>query len=202
MLAARQHGFGLDAKKLVQLRDLGVPASTIDVMVALSYPAKFAVAPRQYDTERGAGDLDREYAAARADDCYGSYSRVRMYDCYDDRFGNRYGYDYGYGYRNRYGYGYDPYRWNSGSTPIVVIVRPDDGDAPRTGGAVVKGRGYTRTGESRGTATPRRAVPTGSGATTTRATGSTTSTTRSSPPSTSGGSTTPRRTAKPRGGGN
>lgn len=202
MLAIRQHGFSLDPKKLVQLRDMGVPASTIDVMVALTYPAQFAVAPQQYDTDRSAADLDREYAAARAEDCYGSFSRVRMYDCYDDRFGSRYGYDYGYGYgyRNRYGYGYDPYRWNNGSTPIVVIVRPGDDNDPRTGGAVVKGRGYTRTGETRGTATPRRAEPTGSGATTTRATGSTTST-RSSPPSTSGGSTTPRRTAKPRGGG-
>jgi hypothetical protein len=200
LLAERGHGFGLDAKKLVQLRDLGVPTSTIDVMIALSYPAKFAVEPAQYDTDRGAVDLDREYAAARADDCYESYSRVRMYDCYDSRFG--YGYGYGYGYRNRYGYGYDPYRWNYGSTPVVVIVRPDEGDGdPRTGGAVVKGRGYTRTGATRGTASPRGPERTSSGATTVRS-GSSTTTTRSSPPSSSGGSTTPRRTAKPRGGGN
>lgn len=202
MLAIHQHGFGLDAKKLVQLRDLGVPASTIDVMVALSYPAKFAVSPREYDTGRGDAGLDRENAArAWADDCYEPYGSMNRYDCYDNRYGNRYGYGYGYGYRNRYGYGYDPYRWNHGSTPIVVIVRPDEGDDARTGGAVVKGRGYTRTGTTRGTATPRRAEPTSSGATTTRATGST-STTRSSPPSSSGGSTKPRRTAKPRGGGN
>jgi len=201
LLAESAHGFDLDAQKLVQLRDLGVPTSTIDVMIALSYPAKFAVASPRYDTDRGAVDLEREYAAARADYCYDPYSRVRMYDCYDNRYGYGSGYGYGYGYRNRYGYGYDPYRWHNGSTPIVIIVRPDEGDGdPRTGGAVVKGRGYTRTGETRGTATPRRAEPTGSGATTVRS-GSSSTTTRSSPPS-STGSTTTRRTAKPRGGGN
>jgi hypothetical protein len=174
-------------------------------MVALSYPAKFAVAPRQYDTDGGADDLDREYAA-RADDCYEPYGSMRRYDCYDSRYGFGYSYRdrYGYGYdpyRDRYGYGYDPYRWNRGSTPIVVIVRsPDEGET-RTGGAVVKGRGYTRTGATRGTATTRGPDRTSSGESTVRSGGSTT-TTRSTPPSTSGGSSSPRRTAKPRGGGN
>lgn len=205
MLAARQHGFGLDAKKLVQLRDRGVPASTIDVMVALSYPAKFAVAPPQYDAQHGVSDLERENAAGCYDrygsyDPYGSYDRYgsERRDCYSSRYGNSYGYG---AYRNRYGYGYDPYGydpygWNFGSRPVVVIVRSDEGE-PRTGGAVVKGRGYTRTGTTRGTATPRSAEPTGSGAAT--STGGTTAT-RAAP--SSSGSTEPRRTAKPRGGGN
>jgi hypothetical protein len=202
MLAARQHGFGLDAAKLIALRDRGVPTSTIDVMVALSYPAKFAVAPRQDARDYGDLEAGRDNAAAAwVEDCYDPYRTSGRTSCYSSRYGNPYG--YGAYNRNRYGYspyGYDPYGWNYGSRPIVVIVRPDADEEPR-GGSVVKGRGYTRTGTARGTANPRGAERTGSDPSPARATGSTTSS--SSPPSSStGGSSEPTRTAKPRGGGN
>ncbi|MGH7447020.1 MAG: hypothetical protein ACRELT_05650 [Longimicrobiales bacterium] len=193
LLAERQQGFGLNAGKLVQLREQGVPASTIDVMVALSYPAKFAVEPRrEYASDRA--DLEQNAARSWIEDCYDPYYSSRRYGCTSSR--------YGYGYGGRYGYspyGYDPYGWNYGtrSRPVVVIVRPDDDDTARSGGSVVKGRGYRRTGDSNGTAAPRSATERRGDPTPVRATDR--SSTATSTPSTS---TTTRRTAKPRGNNN
>lgn len=190
LLAERQQGFGLNAENLAQLAEQGVATSTIDVMVALSYPAKFAVAPQRAG---GEGEWFDERNAARSylEDCYDPFTSARRYGCYNGRYGYGYGYSRGmYGYSP---YGYDPYGWNYRSRPVVVIVRGVD-DEPR-GGQLVKGRGYTRNGASRGTATPRsepsaRTTSTGSSATTTTTTSS----------SSSGSTSKPTRTAKPRGG--
>jgi hypothetical protein len=199
LLAELQHGFRLNAATLVQLESQGVPTSTIDVMVALSYPGRFAVAPRAERYEAAPG-LDG-YNAARSwiEDCYDPYWTARRQGCYNGRYG--YGYSRGglYGYSP---YGYDPYGWNYGTRPIVVIVQSGEPRDP-SGGSVVKGRGYTRSGAARGTASPRGATETSGTRTTVRATGSTTTTTTRSTPSTSSGDTSkPTRTAKPRGGGN
>jgi hypothetical protein len=202
LLAERQHGFGLNAAKLVRLEQEGVPTSTIDIMVALSYPAKFAVAP----TRSQRGDYDAapraaEQNAARTwvEDCYDPYWTARRSGCYN----GRYGYDYTRGGMYGYSpYGYDPYGWNYGTRPVVVIVQGDGDRMERSGGQVVKGRGYTRSGTARGTASPRGVTESG-GSTPVRSTGSTTTTTTRSTPSSSGGSSSePTRTAKPRGGGN
>jgi hypothetical protein len=154
LLAARQHGFGLDARRLVQLEQAGVPTSVIDVMVALSYPSRFAVrdpdvqAPRQ--PTYGPGTV------GWVDDCYDPF-----WDYYGWRSGMRYGscYDrYGYGWRSRYGSWNDSYYGWRGGGPVVVIVRPEpDPGAPTTSGRAVKGRGYTRgSGDTdRGPAAPR-----------------------------------------------
>ena len=37
--------FGLNARRLIQLDDAGVPSSVIDLMVALTYPQAFSVRP-------------------------------------------------------------------------------------------------------------------------------------------------------------
>lgn len=192
LLAERQQGFGLTADKLARLAKQGVAASTIDVMVALSYPAKFAVAPQR---ARGAGgeDWNDERNAARSymEDCYDPFTSGRRYGCYAS------GYGYGYDRRGMYGYspyGYDPYGWNYNSRPIVVIVQSDDEREPR-GGEVVKGRGYTRSGATRGTASPRTEPGT------TTSAGKSTTTTASPPSSSTGSSSKPTRTAKKRGGG-
>jgi hypothetical protein len=204
MLAQRQHGFGLNAAKLARLDEEGVPASTIDVMVALSYPSKFAVAPQR----QRAGDADawageRNAARSYVEDCYDPFWTARRYGCYS----GRYGYD-GYTRSGMYGYspyGYDPYGWNYGSRPVVVIVRPGNDDEVDSGGSVVKGRGYTRGGAARGTAAPRGTTETRGASVPVRSepkSTTTTTTTRSTPSSSSGGTTeTPTRTAKPRGGG-
>lgn len=188
LLAERQQGFGLNADKLAQLAEQGVATSTIDVMVALSYPTKFALAPQR--PARGEGYDERNAARTYMEDCYDPFTSSRRYGCYNGRYG--YGYSrgglYGYGYSP---YGYDPYGWNYSSRPVIVIVQPTDDAAPR-GGQLVKGRGYTRDGDPRGTARPR----TDPGVTTSTGSSSATSSTSSS-----GSSSKPTRTAKPRGGG-
>ena len=199
LLAERQHGFGLNAGKLVRLQEAGVPTSTIDVMVALSYPAKFAVAPQR--GMRSDTDQYGEWNAARSymEDCYDPFFTSSRYGCYGSRYG--YGYSRGRGIYGYSPYGYDPYGWNYGTRPVVVIVQPEDGEVrDPEGGAVVKGRGYTRTGTARGTANPRGADR--STAAPARATStSKPATTTSKPASSSGSSSKPTRTAKPRGGG-
>lgn len=192
LLAERQQGFGLNADKLAQLAEQGVAKSTIDVMVALSYPAKFAVAPQR--PRAGAGqdwyDDDRHAARLYMEDCYSPFRSSRSYGCYE----GRYGYGYGYSRSGRYGYspyGFDPYGWNFGVRPVIVIVQSEDDTEPR--GQLVKGRGYTGGGQPQGTARPR------SGSTPTMSAGSSTTTT--STPSSSTSSSTKPRTAKPRGGG-
>lgn len=200
LLAERQHGFGLNAGKLVRLREAGVPTTTIDVMVALSYPARFAVAPQRGMRADNGEYPERNAARSYLEDCYDPFFTSSRYGCYNSRYG--YGYSRGGGIYGYSPYGYDPYGWNYGTRPVVVIVQPDDGEGvePR-GGAVVKGRGYTRTGTARGTANPRgtdRTVSAPDRATST----SKPATTTSKPATTSSGSTSkPTRTAKPRGGG-
>lgn len=123
-IAELRDPFDLDARRLLRLADAGVPASVIDVVVAVSYPDRFAI-----DRD---GDIER--LAPRPTDGprrgYG-YGRRRGFfgPVYYDPF-----YDYGYGYG--YGYGYPYY----GPGVVVVEPRPD----PEPNAKVVKGRGYTR----------------------------------------------------------
>jgi hypothetical protein len=196
LLAARASGFGLDGRKLVQLADAGVPKSTIDMMVALSNPKRFAVAPAE--PTRASDVLYAEVQeGGRVDACRDSYYGYYRFRIGDPCF-NRYGYDrYGYGYYSGYRYspwGYDPYYWNV-NRPVVVIVRPQDPDGERTSGEVVKGRGYRRTtGDDTRTATPRATTTnTGSGSSSAVPASSTSS------GSSSGSSTSEPRKAKPRG---
>ena len=157
-------GFALDARRLTAMAEAGVPGSVIDVVVALTYPRKFAierrvpgapgsvaVAPSVADSASGAGTQARGARPCR------DYS-VLMARCYDDVPGyssSGYGYSpYGYspyGYSpyglgggfglGGWGYGYGNGYGNGygGGTPPVIVVRPRD-----AGGRVVKGRGYTR----------------------------------------------------------
>jgi hypothetical protein len=207
LLAARNHGFGLDARKLVQLEQARVPASVIDVMVALSYPNAFAV--QEPDTERQAPQ-QTGYALPSIDECdyplWDDYWRYRPYRRAYDRCYDRY---YGYGWGSRYGLWNDGYYgWYGSNGPVVVIVRPDDGDdGERTPGRAVRGRGYTRGDGTteRGVAQPRSTAGSSDRGSVrpqpSTSTGST-STGRSSGDSGSSGSgSSTGRTAKPRTGG-
>ncbi|HSJ07772.1 MAG TPA: hypothetical protein VK936_13795 [Longimicrobiales bacterium] len=193
LVASQGHAWTLDAATLVRLSDAGVPPSVLDMMIAVSYPQRFAVAPREEPRYP-----DRAPRVARyRDDCmdtyYSPYRRYRT-DC-----ALLYGVaGYGFGYRYMYSpWGYDPYGWGYGYQP-VVIVRPD---GPRSGGdSLVRGRGYTRGGTgSTGTAQPRSSGSRGNPST------SSSPSVQSSPPSSgtdsgsSGGSSG--RTARPRDGG-
>jgi hypothetical protein len=181
-LAQRGQGFGLDAKRLIQLADAKVPANVIDVMVALSYPRSFAVNLAQADGQvvpTGRTQMNSEESFRNG---------PTVYMDWDPMYSNSYGYSNRYGYRGGYGYsGYFPGYWYQG-TP-VIITRPSgsvDTGAPDTRGRMVKGSGYTRPADrgDGGSSTPRSSTSGGS----------------SSGGSTSGGSSSGSepRTAKPR----
>ncbi|MGH7718889.1 MAG: hypothetical protein ACREON_08625 [Gemmatimonadaceae bacterium] len=143
-LIEREQGFDIDAKRLVALADAGLPERVIDVMVALSYPKAFAInrATRQGEirpAEGVRGDGDTYESGRRVGPIYTSSDPFGYSSCSWSYY-SWYGYSpYGCG---GYGYGYG-YGWYPGDNPVVIIVRPEDGEAERRG-RVVKGRGYTR----------------------------------------------------------
>ncbi|HUF50166.1 MAG TPA: hypothetical protein VMN60_05000 [Longimicrobiales bacterium] len=204
LLAAREHGFALDRRTLVQLERGGVSKSVLNVMIALSYPQRFAVQEQAHATTMYRG-ADGRSDDRRLYDCWDPYFRTWR-DCsyypYYDRYGyrSRYGY-YGYDrhdYRyDRYRYGYTGSPWLPGwhNSPVVVIVR-DDGEL-YTPGQVIRGQGYTSGNSPRtGSAQPRSGAGTTTSSGGRSTSGSTTSTSSGSSTGTSTG-----RTAVPRPGG-
>lgn len=126
-IAAMADPFDLDARRLVRLADAGVPSSVIDVMVAVSYPDRFALS-RDGDVDRLGGEAPRAGRRSRG-------YPIPVYGGY-------------YGYRGYYDpYFYDPYYGYYGS-PSVIIVEPRPDPDPNA--KVVKGRGYTRGSGSSG----------------------------------------------------
>ena len=209
-ITAAGQEFDLNGKALVKLADAGVERSLIDVLVAVSYPDRFAV---------GSEDEIEEISTRRVRGGYGGYERS-CYDDYWDRawfdpygfnYASRYGRGY-YGYDGcrRYGYGighyglspwgYDPYGWRY-NNPVVVVIRDANGEIeqPRA-----TRQGYTRKPVS-GTASGSNSSGRSSSASPSRSsgtTGSSSSGSSTSGSSTSSGSSTTTRTAKPRGSGN
>lgn len=163
-LVERSRGLSLaiDGKKLAALADNGVPASVIDVTVALAYPDVFGIASGSREAQRRLGVR----AAASQSPNRTGYCGMAMYPSYYDPcfwsldpwgyyspYGRRYGYGYPYGYygyNGYYGYGgygsaygwYGPYvgTYYSGAPTVVVIQNPSDSPGH---GRVVKGQGYT-----------------------------------------------------------
>ena len=136
----------IDAGRLVQLADAGVSEGVIDMMIARSYPERFAVSTGG----GGGGDGPWLGGAGYYDPFYGWGSP------YYGRFGYRYGYGYspfGFGYGSPYGYGYG-YGIGYGYGPSIIRTEPRN-----NGGRVISGRGYSSgssigtrsTGSSRGT---------------------------------------------------
>ncbi len=120
----------LDADALVALADAGLEPDVIDVLVALAYPEKFAVAEAPRSVEGGRTAAHREWMY------YDPWSRY-------DRYG-RYGYDpY---YYSPYGYG--RYGWGYGTGTVIIVDRDDVDENAPTRGTLVKGRGYTRPARS------------------------------------------------------
>lgn len=140
-----EHGdpLQLDADELVRLSESGVPASVIDMAIAVSYPETFAVevAPD--------GDVTTatRVEGPRSRGVYGRRGFCGPYGCasygygpfYRAGYGSFYGSPYGYGGYGL-GYGYWGYR------PRIVIVNGDPGRGQ--GGRMVRGRGYTRGSDS------------------------------------------------------
>jgi len=130
LIVERGDPFAVDADMLVRLDNAGVPAGVIDLVVAVSFPDRFAVKAGPLQVEEYA--MDQGYAGPSI------YMAGGYYDPF--YFGMGYGYSPyyygGYGYGYGYPYGGYPYHY---PTPIVV--------APRTqGGRMIKGQGYTTSG--------------------------------------------------------
>lgn len=210
LLAARRAGFRLNAKTLAQLSAAGVAPSTLDVMVALTYPERFAVAEQPQEEPAARWEPQR---TARTDlfyDPYDPWDRYRGYGLYD-----RFSQCRSFGYLSSYGcYASNPYLYNYGVGGIWVM--PVDqvnggGMLPANRTGTVSSDGYRRgTSTTRGTAAPRsgdsgRAITragavqsSGEGA---RSSGSTSSGGSVSSGGHSSGGAESKGTAKPRGGG-
>jgi hypothetical protein len=148
-VATHETELELSGSDLVRLADAGVPESVIDVMVAVSYPERFAVTPEGVEeAERMAvrSGYDVGYRRGFRSYLWGPYYRPMGYGYYGY---SPFGY-YGYGFGGYYG-GYYGYR------PATVIVQPV---APGSSGRMVPGRGYTRGSSSVGSggAAPRSSV--------------------------------------------
>ena len=161
---------GLDADDLVRMADAGVPDAVVDVVVAVSFPERFAL-----NGDRAAPSRE-EVGTRRAGRPVWLYP-AGYYDPY---------YGYGYSRYSRYGYGgYGRYGgwWSTwggyGYNPVVVEVNRR---VPDSGGRVVAGKGYRRGAPDAATSP---GFPAGSGRSTIGSTGGS----RSSPPPARGGST-------------
>jgi hypothetical protein len=147
-LVERGEPFTLDAKRLIALADAGVPPGVIDLMVALSYPARFAINPAARQGERRAG-ANSSYQGGPATAialmqplCAISYLMASYDYCYDS---------YGRGYRYGYGNG-----WYPNGYPIAIVFSPPSPPSPpRQHGSVVNGQGYSDGSSGTGQAQPR-----------------------------------------------
>jgi len=162
-LLEQRLAFTADSKRLVELTKAGVPDGVIDLVVALSYPERFAVDLNRREIETRPGEPNLGGSSMRPG--YGAYGGGwdPMWDpYYGSRYGRRYYSPYGY---SQYGYGYGyggGYGWYPGQRPVVIVVTPPVTEAQREGRAV-KGRGYTRTRpDDDGSATPDRRSGSGS----------------------------------------
>jgi hypothetical protein len=204
LVLARNEPFDIDAGTLIALDSEGVPASTIDALVAVSHPEQFAVVAEpevtayaaDYFSGLGFGvsdrNYDRRYCGAydpwfdpygASELCYGGYSYLGM-SRYNRNFG-RYGYGWGYGYR-----------------PVIVVRNPNPTDpvAPSRRGTVSR-NGYRSGSSSSGPARSRTSNPSSSSVNTTRASSGSESTTTGSRNSSNNSSNSTGRTAKRRGSG-
>jgi len=213
--------FVVDARELVRLADAGMSPSMIDLMVALSYPQRFAVKR----TEPARSELGNRGTVSGSGGGYAYLgSPSGRWEC---GYGNSmlsYGYYgsgcypgyYGYGYSayGRYGaYGYGPYGYGGygsggypngyyyGPQPIVIIQRPAADTPPRTEGRAVNGSGYTRRTSEPSSSSDTRSSTTSSGGSSAGSSSGSSSSSVGSSSSTqgsasSGGSSD--RTAKPR----
>jgi hypothetical protein len=176
--------FPINAEKLVELDDAGLPVEVIDIVVAHAFPDEFALA-RTGDAERRPSDMARASGAGIGIGYVGVDPYYRGYwSPWSYRYRGVYGAPYGYGYGGGWGY---PYR-----DRIVIVERRDIPNSTSNGQYVRPrpGGGYSWGGGS----------SSGGGAQPARVSGGSGSTTRagvSSSGGVSGGRSTGR-TAKPR----
>jgi hypothetical protein len=189
LIVEKSDPFAVNADMLVGLDDAGVPDGVIDLVVAVSFPDRFAVKSGPVQVEEYADETAPRRSIYMAGGFYDPFY-------WGPGFGySRLGYGYGYSpyYYGGYGWGYGSsyYGWGYGGyyRPSTIVVQPRS-----SGIQMIKGRqGYTSRGGSGYTG--RRTQPRGGSVSSpgSRAT--------ASPGRTSGGSSGAVRRTKPTGGG-
>jgi len=170
-IVERAEPFPLDAGRLIEMADGGVPASVIDVVIAVTYPEKFAV--NQGDPlglpQAGGGSSSAYDAGLNPfeDPFYDPYARSGYSPYgYGSRssisvgYYGRYGYPYGgFGGYGGFGYGFGfsagPYPgyggWGDGiGAPIVIVDRRSGGTGGISGGVSSSGSTTGRVGRGGG----------------------------------------------------
>ena len=146
-LVETRASFDLTSKRLLDLNAGGVPASVIDLIVALSYPDRFVI-ERTASVDRAHAPIINDpfmlgwgFGHAGWDDIYGLYSP--LYGAYSPYYYSPFAYSYYRGfipyYPGFYGGGY--YGVDGGGGGGGVVNLPD---RPSGQGRVVDGQGYTR----------------------------------------------------------
>src|SRR4030095_14414455 len=145
-LVETRASFNLSSKRLLELQAAGVPASVVDLMVALSYPDRFVVERTASVDRARAPIIDDPFMLGWAfgypiwSDVYGLYSP--LYGAFSPYYYSPFAYPYYRGYNPYYyGYygGYDAVDPGGGGGGGGVIP-----DQPSGRGRVVDGQGYTR----------------------------------------------------------
>lgn len=129
-VATLEPEFDLSGSELIRLADSGVPEEVIDVMVAVSYPQRFAVTPE---------GVPENVVDRVARDTYRTGGRFGYRAFLWDPFYAPIGYRYGYSPFGYYGYGFGGYY---GYVPASVVVVPVDQGAQAAGGRMIRGQGY------------------------------------------------------------
>jgi uncharacterized membrane protein YgcG len=140
-LVETRASFDLTSKRLLELQAAGVPATVVDLIVALSYPDRFVV-ERTASVDRALTPIiDDPFTIGWAfgfpvwSDVYGFYSP--LYGAYSPYYYSPFAYPYIRGYNPFYyggGYAIDPGAGGGTNVP----------DRPSGQGRVVDGQGYTR----------------------------------------------------------
>jgi hypothetical protein len=139
-LVETRASFDLSSKRLLELQAAGVPASVVDLMVALSYPDRFVI-ERTAQVDRARPPFFDDpfmfgFGYPAWSDLYGFYSP--LYGAFSPYYYSPFAYPY---YR-----GYNPFYYGGGG--FVVDGGGGGGvnvpDRPSGQGRVVDGQGYTR----------------------------------------------------------
>jgi hypothetical protein len=144
-VATRGSEFDLNGSELVRLADSGLPEDVIDVMVAASFPERFALTP---------DGVPQDVVDRVSGDAYRGGARVGFRSYLWDPFYAPFGYSYRYSPFGYYGYGGGGgggyYGGYYGYVPATVVVVPRDNDVRPSGGRIVNGQGYRRPSPSGG----------------------------------------------------
>ena len=139
LLIERGSGFALNASVLQQLAAAGVPGTTTDVMIAVSYPGRFSIAGGEPEPQPAPIAAMPFVTTGRSYSPWG----WGAYSNYDQCYGyNRASYNRSFLGSSRGCYERDRYVSWYNRPPTVVVGQQG------TKGRVVKGHGYTRTTEA------------------------------------------------------